>query len=95
MSADHWLIAYDIRDGKRLGKVAKAVSSYGWRIQKSVFESDADEMAMNELKRRLDGITAPEDFVLILSVCEKDWQKRTVYGNDEAYNPMNGTYMVL
>ena len=31
----HWIILYDIRDVKRLSKVAKVVESYGWRVQKS------------------------------------------------------------
>ena len=39
----HWLILYDIRNVRRLAHVARIMESYAVRVQKSVFESDADE----------------------------------------------------
>lgn len=80
MKNKRWLIVYDIRDVRRLAKVEKCVSSYGWRVQKSVFEADADESVILSLKARLLDIIEPVDFVLFLPVCERDWQKRSPHG---------------
>ena len=78
----HWLIAYDIRDAKRLHKVEKCVESCAWRVQKSVFESDAPEEKISWLKTRVEYCIGEGDFVLFLDICEQDWQKRQHYGGD-------------
>ena len=77
----HWLIVYDIRNSKRLSKVEKCVESYAWRVQKSVFESNATDETINQLKNRLNQIIDDEvDFVLFFQVCERDWQKQEKFG---------------
>jgi CRISPR-associated protein Cas2 len=77
----HWLIVYDIRNVKRLAKVEKCVESYAWRVQKSVFESNATENTIEQLQSRLEGIIEKtEDFVLFFKLCERDWQKQEKYG---------------
>lgn len=92
----HWIILYDIRDVKRLSKVAKVVESYGWRVQKSVFESNADEKTINILKRRLlDIIDIETDFILFFDVCEKDWQKQEIYGTMGTNKEVNDKFLVL
>ena len=81
MESKHWLIVYDIRDAKRLRKVEKCTESYAHRIQKSVFETDAPEETIGELKYRLAQIMDIEtDFVLFIKVCERDWQKQEKFG---------------
>ena len=77
----HWLIVYDIRNAKRLRKVEKCMESYALRVQKSVFESNAPEESIEQLKFRLEKIIEDsEDFVLFFKVCERDWQKQEKYG---------------
>jgi len=80
MKHKHYLIMYDICDPKRLREVEKIVSLYGVRVQRSVFESDVDERMINNLRRRLDGIVIGDDFVAIIPLCERDWQKSEKYG---------------
>jgi CRISPR-associated protein Cas2 len=92
---DHWLIAYDIRDAKRLRKVEKEMECYGWRVQKSVFESDADGHTVVRLKAALSRLTEDEDFILFCPVCEKCWQKREYYGLSGAGNTMTGSYVIV
>ena len=48
-----YLVAYDIRDGKRLRKVHKTVKAYGWPMQYSVFICDLDRTEMYELHAAL------------------------------------------
>ena len=79
----HWLIVYDIRDTKRLAKVSKCVESYGWRVQKSVFESTASDETIGQLKWRLEKLMdKEEDFVLFFEVCERDFQKKQCFGKN-------------
>lgn len=92
---EHWMILYDIRDAKRLRKVEKCVSDYGWRLQKSIFESDFKECYLRSMKRKLKNIIDNTDFILIFKICERDWQKRELYGKAAKGNPMSDKYMIL
>lgn len=81
MQKKHWLIVYDIRDTKRLAKVSKCVESYACRVQKSVFETTATDETINHLKSRVEKLMDTEtDFILFFEVCERDWQKKEIYG---------------
>jgi CRISPR-associated protein Cas2 len=71
MSMKHWhLISYDIRDAKRLRKVAKKMESYGTRIQLSVFRCRLDRESMEKLRWELSEIIKPEDDLLVIPLCE-------------------------
>lgn len=81
MQQKHWLIVYDIRDTKRLAKVSKCMESYAWRVQKSVFETKATDETINHLKSRVEKLMDTEtDFILFFEICERDWQKKEIYG---------------
>jgi CRISPR-associated protein Cas2 len=43
------LIAYDIRDDKRLHRVARVCEDFGQRVQYSLFECHLDECELNSL----------------------------------------------
>ncbi len=45
-----YLVAYDIRDSKRLRHVHRTVKGFGWAMQYSVFICDLDEVELFELK---------------------------------------------
>jgi CRISPR-associated protein Cas2 len=51
-----FVVAYDIRDDKRLRRVAAAMNAYGWRMQYSVFIADLDQMELIELQALLASI---------------------------------------
>ncbi len=48
-----YIVAYDIREPKRLRKVHKKMTEYGWPMQYSVFLSDLDIMEFLELRQEL------------------------------------------
>lgn len=48
-----YLVAYDIRDDKRLRRVHKTVKGYGWSLQYSVFICDLDAIELLDLKTDL------------------------------------------
>jgi len=43
-----WLILYDIRNEKRLRRIAKLMERYGERVQKSVFEAMCGEITIQK-----------------------------------------------
>jgi CRISPR-associated protein Cas2 len=91
MKHSHWLILYDICDPKRLQSVGKIVSRYGDRIQKSIFEANANDSVINALQQRLEEIADKNDFIAIIPLCESDWQKAEKYGimASNNYNGLN------
>jgi len=95
MKHSHWLVIYDICDPKRLRAVEKIVSRYGIRVQKSVFESDANESLILNLQHKLEGVIGKNDSVAIIPLCEEDWQKTEKYGIIASNNFINGTYEIL
>lgn len=92
----NWLILYDIRDARRLQQVEKIVSSYAWRVQESVFESDAPEATIEKMKRRLNyTVDEKEDFILIFNACDKDWKKMEKYGIGSEHEIINDIFKIL
>ncbi len=80
MDFNHYLIIYDIRDDNRLRKIAKIMEDYGVRVQKSVFEMEATDKTIKNLRERVQRVIENEDYVVYFKICEKDWQKREKYG---------------
>ena len=70
MAAKSWhLITYDVRDPKRLRKVAKKLEGYGERLQYSVFRCRLDRTALEKLCWELTEIMSPEDDLLVMPIC--------------------------
>ncbi len=64
-----YLIAYDIRDPKRLRKVHKTLIGYGWSMQYSVFICDLDTIELISVKTDLgDIIHHAEDSVAMIDI---------------------------
>jgi CRISPR-associated protein Cas2 len=53
MARRRYLIAYDIRDPKRLRRVHSTMKGYGWSMQYSVFICDLDRMELLDLEADL------------------------------------------
>jgi len=66
------IVAYDIAHPKRLTRVAKIISDYGIRVQKSIFEVTVDVRRFSEMRFRIeDEIEPAEDGVKFFPLCEK------------------------
>ena len=64
-----YIVAYDIRDSKRLRRVHKKMTEYGWPMQYSVFLSDLDGMEFLELRQELgEIINHGEDSVAMIDL---------------------------
>ena len=64
------IVAYDIRNPKRLKKIAKLCLDYGVRVQFSIFEFDLEPSLTMQFIREIDSIIDPRsDKVMIIPVC--------------------------
>ena len=66
-----FLIAYDVRDSKRLRRVAKHLSGYGDRLQYSIFRCRLSSRQLERLRWELGKILASEDNILIIGLCSR------------------------
>jgi len=83
MKHSHWCVLYDIKNCKRLHKVAKIAESFGIREQKSGFEMNMPESVVNIMVDKFKKvINESEDFIAILPLCERDYQKIEKYGKN-------------
>lgn len=69
MARRRYLVAYDIRDDRRLRMVAKCMEAHGTRIQYSVFVCDLSERERVVMRGALEGIMkVSEDSVMIVDL---------------------------
>lgn len=72
MANKHWhLISYDVRDPKRLRRVAKKLEGYGTRVQFSVFRCRLDRETLEKLHWELNQLMTDEDDLLVFPLCEQ------------------------
>ena len=65
-------ISYDITDNRRRTRLAKLLSNYGQRVQKSVFECQIDDRQYLRLKRDIEAlIDFEEDSVRYYFLCRR------------------------
>jgi CRISPR-associated protein Cas2 len=63
------MITYDIRDDKRLRKVARIMEGYGVRIQYSVFRCHLSERQVERLRWEIACVTESNDDMMIVRLC--------------------------
>lgn len=90
----HWLVIYDVRDPRRLAKIAREMTHFGIRVQQSVFEIQAPEGLVRVLRKRVQKLMADEDYVVYFDICERDWQKREKYGRQQFDDSQEGTFQI-
>lgn len=72
MAEKSWyLVTYDVRDPKRLRRVAKKLEGYGERLQYSVFRCRLDRLGLEKLCWELADILKDEDDLLVMPICGK------------------------
>jgi len=95
MKEKNRLVLYDIRDSKRLLKVAKIMENFGFRVQKSVFEVICDDPTLEKLRKQIQETIAEEDFVAYFEICEKDWHKIEKYGRKNLVEIEEKSYYII
>ena len=76
-----YVICYDVPSGKRRTRVAKALDSYGDRVQYSVFEAVLDRELFDSMLAEVKEIIDPqEDRVMAYCLCASCAGKRVILG---------------
>lgn len=75
------LVIYDIRDAKRLNKIAKIMEGYGKRIQKSVFGCSLKSVDFLRMQREIEAIIKEDlDSVKYFPLCLRCQDKGILMG---------------
>ena len=74
-------VAYDVVDDRKRTRLSKALSEYGRRVQKSVFECEVDDRQYIRMRERVEKEIDPEeDSVRYYSLCSRCMGNIQVYG---------------
>lgn len=66
------IVAYDIADPQRLARIARLMSDYGVRVQKSIFEASITPIIFKQMKANVEEIIEyAEDGIKYFPLCEK------------------------
>ncbi len=80
----NYLVVYDICAAKRLRRVEKLMRSYGYRVQKSVFECDMDAKTLQHLQNRADNLIDEEkDSIRVYPLPGQARQEQVILGQGE------------
>lgn len=82
MANTFYILSYDIRDPKRLRKIAKIMTGYGTRVQKSVFEALLTQDLLQKVIQKCQGIiNSEQDTIRIYNLCMECREKVQILGN--------------
>ena len=81
------IVAYDIRDSRRLRKIAKLCLDFGVRVQHSIFEFDLEPEPTRDFIRELEAIIDIScDRVMVVPVCGNCRENIRLLGRAEVYS---------
>lgn len=90
-----YLVCYDITDNRRRYQVAKLLSGYGLRVQKSVFECDLDDRHYPWVKQRMTRlINRAEDQVRFYPLSAAARKQVVIVGTKPEYAIDSKTFIV-
>jgi len=72
----YYVAAYDIAHGRRRRHVARILSSYGRRLQRSVFEIDLEPEDLPDLRRRIGALLDPADEFDLIPIDRRQPERR-------------------
>lgn len=92
-----YLVCYDIRDDKRLSRVAKTMRAFGDRIQYSVFECQLNEMDLIRCRASLsEVIHHKQDQVLFVDLGPTDGRgDRVIVSLGQPYSPFDAPCIIV
>jgi CRISPR-associated protein Cas2 len=95
MARRRYLVAYDIRDERRLRMVAACMEGYGTRIQYSVFVSDLSPRELILMRADLESLMkTTEDSVMIVDLGAVGERSRFLFLGQHQKLPTQGAVVV-
>jgi CRISPR-associated protein Cas2 len=93
MARRRYLVAYDIRDDKRLRQVASCMEGFGERIQYSVFVCDLSDREFVEMRVDVESrMKSSEDSVMVVDLGRADDSRFLFLGQHE---PLPGDEAII
>lgn len=90
-----FLISYDVRNEKRLRKVAKIMEGHGQRIQYSVFRTHLSDRGLERLRWELGKVMDSKDGLLIMELCDACVRKIRKRNSEEVWPNEPEKWIVL
>jgi len=90
-----YLLSYDVRDEKRLRRVARKLAGFGTRIQYSVFRCRLSERDLERLRWELAKVMTGEDDLLIVGLCDRCVSKIRVRNPDAEWPDKDEAFQIL
>lgn len=90
------VVAYDIPNDRRRGKVARALTDFGTRVQYSVFECRLDGEEIQKMLGRIGKlIDGEQDRLRVYRLCSECEDRVQVVGNDTTPSWEDDGYLIL
>ena len=90
-----YLVAYDVREPKRLRDVAKHLEGYGERLQFSLFRCRLTTRELERLRWELTQKMEKEDDLLIAGLCARCAVRITERKDDEKWKEPPSTFVIV
>lgn len=90
-----YLISYDIRDEKRLRRVARILAGHGVRLQYSVFRCRLSARSLERLRWELAKVILKEDDLLVVGLCERCVEKLKTHNPKSTWPEEERTFRIL
>lgn len=95
MARRRYLVAYDIREDRRLRSVATCMEGYGDRIQYSVFVCDLSDQEVVAMRSDIETrIKSSEDSVMVIDLGRTDDSTRFLFIGQHEPLPANAAVIV-
>jgi CRISPR-associated protein Cas2 len=83
----YYIICYDIEDTKKRNKLAKWLTNYGVRVQKSVFEAYLNDIDFEQMLLGAEPYIDSNDSLRIYELTQSSYKKKIVIGEPYDYHP--------
>ncbi len=95
MSKNWYLVSYDVREPRRLRRVAKSLEGYGTRVQYSVFRCRLRPRELERLQWELTRTLDPTDELLIIGLCDGCAGRIRTKGQKDSWKEKEVTFQIV
>jgi CRISPR-associated protein Cas2 len=95
MAKSWYLVAYDVREPRRLRRAAKHLEGYGTRLQYSIFRCKLSIRQLERMQWELTKILDTEDDILIIGLCGDCVRRVRTRNSGDEWTMEELTYEIL
>lgn len=81
MNSQFLIVSYDIPSNRRRYKVMKTMEGFGTRVQYSVFECNLKPRQVDDLRKKIIKLIAPEDSIRLYFISADDVKRIERFGD--------------